>query len=640
VPEYLTFTEELFIDDEGHFNPAYILVATFRCFYVLVKFAAREDLRKKAIAQLSKRLMISRMLSLMSVCGVFDCNAAAKFLLLMSTVLEMQPDQDDEDIGRVVVYDLLQEYYCKVCRHAVLATKHHEHRQLAERGRVLATEIVRLMSVICSNVPLCTGPEVRDRPSQVAFAEICFGKLAPLNVVRSTIEMILYDPLSKFGKTLYSRGAGDPNALWQLCRQVIAELLDKCPGMKYDILEVFSQIMVAKTLKFRTTFLSAILAQSAEGAIRVQLELVLNSSARSPRPAPKLAGRIPNLTLPSGPEKLLICAKVEVVFHGQLMQVQRPNHPSPCFNFVVTNLGVYLADMTVDGYPEKPVWLCDMWHCDMTRLVKGLTPQTLHIGWVNLGRSGAVCEEYITLICHRSQDRDVLLNKLLVLSQPLEGTGGTLRNRVPCQSDKELETAMTRKGMEAAPGTYKISWVYKLVESQGTFSRQAPRVILLIIADDQLHELKPNFDFWRPPSDTEALISDMGDDLETMPAASSAPGGAGGDKDIELSEAGLIDQERNAARDCTQRDPTRKANGERAWDELLRREHSARSMGTLLESCDLDPDKQLLRLKIREGEGTFDLSTFLFFDDIERESWGRDFLHAIARARQEGQAAS
>lgn len=654
----LTINEAPFREfSDGTFNPAYPVAASLRCCFALLKYPAADSVKKAMIGTLADKLMVCRLLSLVGLCGPFDCFVAAKLLKVMNLALECNPTMVRADKGKIVVFDMLLAYCIKLCKTATAALRQKENQLIAERGRALSLEITCLAATICQTVPMCQFSD--DVRLQQVFIESCLSRLVPISLVQFILNIVVYEPQnSSEGSTFISERAVKDSqgmsSLYEWATQVLAQLLDHCPSMKYSVLELFGNTMVSGSMPLRQSFVTGILARTTRSKEKVSVEAALNNmDTNTSRPSAVLLGDADDLKS-SEPERTLSCANVDVFIcegdgrsGGYYYYPTDTSKPGACFNLVLTNICLYLVDTTAKGYPDRPTMKDSRRYCDMTRVVKGHLAQVLILGFAVRGRpTSTLCEEFMIIICHRETDRNDLVSALIQLSQP---EGGTFADRVPLQQDKFLKHALLNHVTEL------IIRCSLLLRGVGGPLR------LFVLSEGNIYEFEVRFENWvpTPTEDDDDDVEDDGDeDLLIGPSSRlpEMPPDSKKGKPRKLTEytafhqltaiedaAGLA-KERSTAEDISKgREDAR--NNRR---NVLATSSIERAREMLLVACNEPPLPQAwplnslervaffpdgmpkMALTFKTDRGNVDVP-MLFLDDTTREQWRRGLMAQLSK---------
>mmetsp|Transcript_7849 Transcript_7849/g.18297 ORF Transcript_7849/g.18297 Transcript_7849/m.18297 type:complete len:1939 (+) Transcript_7849:104-5920(+) len=662
----LTIREHFFDDERvGYVNKAFIISAFMRCCHAMLKLPGEDDYKAQAVKVLRDPVVMASMVTLVRMVGPFDCCIAAKFLRITSLALELPPSQSIEDPQIMVLFDIVSKYYCWVGDMAVMAMKQMDDPALPSRGRMLSTEVARVVAVVAKAIPVCFLEDTEGMAEQYhrTFVEACFLRVLPLVVVKALVQMIQHDPhaVSAHDSALDDKmlkDMDDQSLVMELGRQVISLMLDKCPKLKQDILMIFSILMVVGEVGLQKAFISGLLAEMAQGKDKTSIQSALKvekpatrlpkstalalpatgSTAAAPAPAPRAA---------PAQERTLLFVKVEYYNNHMQHKPYDPSNQDACLACVVTDERVLIVDTSTPGYPHTPSFVSEHKHEDMTRIVKGTCPQVLHIGWLTKDR-GRVVENFMRLICHRESDRKELMGTLHALSMP---AGGHPKDRVPKQEDRKF-----REDLESHVTESIVVMVFaERIDAQG---QSLPG--MFVLSESQLYEFKVNFEHWVPPAEAS---KDNGGDGDDGDAGSDDERGAGGRADEDNRKGKSIRKDHSSR---TQILP--KANGRDLASEV--EEITGRRRAARRESQEGGAEE--LRTSIAGGRGdVFSQRNFWFltslrkialsaggrpkikmemdpaesgkhpesiqlqfFDDLGREAWKRSIFAQITRIDQ------
>ena len=81
--------QEHFWEDEsaGRMNKAFVIAALLRCCHAMLRLRCAESLKTETVKALRNPMQLASLVSLVRLCGPFDCSLAAKFLRIMSLAL-------------------------------------------------------------------------------------------------------------------------------------------------------------------------------------------------------------------------------------------------------------------------------------------------------------------------------------------------------------------------------------------------------------------------------------------------------------------------------------------------------------------------------------------------------------------------
>jgi len=504
VPRELQIRED-FIGPDGKINVALPIAATLRSCFALLKMPAAESIKNGMVKSLKDELMVGHLLTLLHLCGPFDCCIAAKFLKLMSTAYSLKGTQAQEDSRQIVIFDLLATYTASLCQPCLRAASQQDNPKLQSRGFMLALEMVRLSSVIVRTVPLCTNGLPADDQILRTVCSASLEHLMPVHVVSSFLSLALLadsssetqeqNPAQKQQKSEKDFELGDQ--LWDTLKVLISALLDQCPKMKYDVFLIISRNVVTGKSPVRQSFLQGVLQQMKQS----EQAKKLNCFAPPPKTT-AIADRTDAVAMePLTQEKERTVAFAQVECFGtdkQWLKVSNPSSQNPFLALVVTNKALMVIDASVDGYPENPS-IVPGTHRDvveMTRIVKGATNQVFYVGLAKNGWDGG--EEFMVFICHRETERNGLISTLRAQSIP---KGVPQFFKVPVYVDVVFKKAMEDQSIE----TNFLMATYIMCEEKGEQSLQ-----LFVLSEANLWEIRTNFEKWMPPD--VAIAEEIGSD--------------------------------------------------------------------------------------------------------------------------------
>jgi len=620
VGDNFTISEDFWVDPkEGIVNCSYLVAAMLRCAFAMLRLPATDLVSKDTMDVLRSRIVLTKMLSLVKLCGVFDCCVAAKFLRIMHIALFLPPSQTSHDVDSVVTYDILIDYCKGLCSTTSVAVKQTSDRKLVDRGRMLSIEIASLMTVICKAVACCTLG--KDDTSNALFVEACLQRLMPMVMVRFIIDMVLYVPQA--GQKASGAGAlsmglfknmSDQTAVWEHSQKVLTLLLGRCPEMKYMILEAFSTAMVSGVVPMRRSFLSALLAKTSSAQTRLEFEKAINGPSKSNKTAPL------QLIAPSNEplkhQQAIFSADVEAHFGGTESPVKGS------FTVIVTNTFFYLVSdvSSAQVVVQSPF-------SDMTRLTASTVSQLLYVSWAarSTVHADGLGERHMALICHYEADRNELLGLLHNLSQP---EGGLRSHRVPLQSDAAFRRALDEHVTEGVKLT--------------TFACGESGTELFALSDDKLYKFHVNFESWLPPVEkgefdeseeengSNAGQPEVHDHHRSVEAAalSVLEAGTGDAPNLDASRAMMIAEARKRIRsdEDNQRGGFEFATAGSGTSSMISSAQDAQKLGSLTEVRFL-PDTTPTLLLGFPGERV----AIQFFDDMSRENWRRILIAQLCK---------
>lgn len=529
--------KKLFADEaEGSISPALNISALLRMCNALLNHAVSEGIHGDMRQFLIDPMMITRLLSLLSLCSPLDCNVVAKFCRVMSCVVRAPvyrggpQSQHQQEVVKnaALVLDMLAMWMRRLFAPALLAMQSTEEDVQASRpedltvrqcGQLLCMELVRLAEVINRTVTLMGfSPDAAARKRCVKH---CFLRWMPSSVTRSIVEMMLHEPATT-SEALTSAVAGTlsgQSELRELCANSLSlQLLSAGRNATYDLLETISKAMTMNQGTVRSSFLSGLLQQATNRRKQAKLEAAfarqrveqagaVPASGRSRGPGPSKA-HVEDDEEESDdddevvPEKVMMLVEMEVSLDGKVFPTA----------MVVTNQAVKLlsgeASKVKNIDDPKPLFIWK--YMNMSRLVRGYVEQMLVVGWVKRYSDASgkekVREDFLICMCHHPRDRDELLRTLHHMSCVVPGGG--IENRCPLQFDQNFRQALT---------TIADSDISSVVFAMRTTPEKKLSLFALTVMN--LFEFKVDWGIWvgSPPFDTdEDLLAEDEDKVAAM----------------------------------------------------------------------------------------------------------------------------
>jgi len=643
--------KEAFNDREGQVNVAMPIAAMLRACFVLLKVPATNKIKEAMTKSLKDYLMVGRLLSLVTLCGPFDCCIAAKFMRTMSAALRLAPSQSKTEVEQVVVFDLLAKYYAKLCGTVVRAVSQQDNPTLAARGRLTATEFARLAATILSTIPFCTdGPILQPEAKvQNSFFQKCYLRLMPISIVKSLMQMALDSSMSSSSDDKSREDMEQANQMWELLRVTMSALLDKCPPMKYDIFMMFSSHVVNGSPSLRQSFLSGVLTQMKQAEDKSKLQQGLGDISLMPEPEPML----PIANKVEGPERTVAYARCEVLIvtypprPSSWIQVQDPSSSTPFLACVVSNKQLMILDASAAGYPKNPTFVQQRDLRDLTRIIRGVANQVIYVGLLSRrageGEADGLTEEFMVLLCHRESDRSEILGALHSLSVV---PGGDIYSRVPLQTDQ-----IFRKALDTIVVDAPMLMTFAMHEVNGVSELR-----LFVLTANQFYEITVSFENWFPADQNpEEAGSESDKEVAEDDLSKQAESGTGGSKhkkgDEEAMLAGIfggVGETSGAAKRLKQQiDEVMKGKkrarnhpknvGDEQVEIILKVSPpgapiNPRRMAVLEKLAFYPDDIPKMALNFEDG----DKVTMVFFDDATRETWKRTLIGHLTRPDQSG----
>eukprot|EP00746_Dinoflagellata_sp_MGD_P070651 gnl/MRDRNA2_/MRDRNA2_28897_c0_seq1.p1 gnl/MRDRNA2_/MRDRNA2_28897_c0~~gnl/MRDRNA2_/MRDRNA2_28897_c0_seq1.p1 ORF type:complete len:1753 (+),score=324.55 gnl/MRDRNA2_/MRDRNA2_28897_c0_seq1:228-5486(+) len=463
--------EELFLDEEeGLVGPAFIVAATLRCAHVLLSRPVSNRVRTEMIEYLKRAETMRKLLMLIPVTGYLNCNVSAKFLKVMSQVLTLPPDQTQESISSLLLFDMLSTFIKRLCVPALQVMKQTTERPLNIHEQVLCTEISRTVEIIGRNIPYIIFSGERAEPQELCVMR-CLERFISTTVVSAITQMIMYDLQvdsgSSSGDTInadFARGSMARKGMRETCSRVLAQHLQHCAPMKYAVLEAFTQAVTFGKQAIRSSYMVELLAMLNLGRYAVGVEELLQ----------EIHDRGPN-----NPERVLRLFEVEICTTGARM----------FRTLIITNLNLYIMDKPSSAMhcgvcpperfcPHKPVIERTCPYVDVCRLIKGYGSQLLTIGWIQPDGS----EGFEHIVCHKSAERDILCEMIHTLTA--QSKHADLRDCSQVCSD-----AMTRLIIKEAVGVDDDIFALTYAVRQ-----DKDRLSLFVLTSQNIYEFQVNFD--------------------------------------------------------------------------------------------------------------------------------------------------
>lgn len=631
---------------DGSINPAYLVSAALRGLFVMLRTSGHDRLKQATVASVRHKVTVAGLLAAVCACDPLDCCVAAKFLRLMTESLEMPPSQLHEEWepdggrpgGRVraVACYLLKGYAAHLFATSPHLVKRADQKladRLVVRGHMLVEQIAAFASVVSRTIPSCIVSQ--ERLVQSSFVAACFEQLLPMAVVKPILEFAIR------AQAQAHQESHDERRLMELVELALTGLLAHCPAARYEVLEVFSTIMVRSPEIWEgSAFLNSLLGGMQSGGHRVDIEQFLNRFGRDFAEPPMKRAEIYAGEGPREPdeadERMLSLCRVDAFLDGQSLLVQDPSHETACMACMLTNRGLYILDLTVGDYPRAPHIVLFYPYSDMTRLVRAFVPSALYVGWAcNPAGSGKLEEEFLTLVCHNEGDRPRMLGSLHALSQP---PGGTYKHRVPLQADSAMRAAMQRLQLGSTTRTLVLKR-----------ARYDLSLVLLVLTDHALLLFTPVFGNWRPPPDDEALDGDYDEDEDpvsdpAVDASSREAALARGPPPPKRGARRAVQEEdhADAAEITDKRDKARNAEegvqpGPDAQDAVLLDQCGVGFMlttGQAYRGLELVPLDKLSWWPEAEGPGVtlnpdVEAVSLRFFNEVAREGWKKELSRRL-----------
>jgi len=314
---------------------------------------------------------------------------------------------------------------------------------------------------------------------------------------------------------------------------------------------------------------------------------------------------------------------------GQMLEPRDRSKPPCCLTCTATNSYFFLTDPTATTNPANPVIVVKKAMNDLTRLVRGHSPQLIYTGWAKRDVLGDKGEEYIVLVCHRDTDRNALLESLHSLSQG----SGMAKHRVPLQMDGTLRRTLEDQISDQI-----------LIATFALNARGNTR--MFVMSDAQVHEYTLHFENWTPPDENadDSDEPDVPEDaVQICPNSNSMPlaprgcaasdmqqlVGTGGSNEA-VEAATHIAVQRFQYRDAEQRRLEATLANQRKGDLVELTNAAGKKLSSLSKVAFL-PGK-LPKVELGFGnEGTLIIQ---FFDESSRENWRRHLMGQLSKGAE------
>eukprot|EP00927_Polykrikos_kofoidii_P047019 TRINITY_DN41113_c0_g1_i1.p1 TRINITY_DN41113_c0_g1~~TRINITY_DN41113_c0_g1_i1.p1 ORF type:complete len:1734 (+),score=288.09 TRINITY_DN41113_c0_g1_i1:173-5203(+) len=653
---------------DGKVSIAYLVAAVLRCaFGILESPISTRSLREKMAISITEELIVNQLISLVSLCGVFDLCCAAKFLRIMSLSLELHFANYKVNSNMYIpVYFALGRYLDGLCEGTLVALKQRTEPVISQRASMLAIDMVRLASVIAKSVYKCDFSKVGNvgldecgRQFNTHCVMLCLQHVLSERTVHFITDMVLYQPDAAEGSaegllnSKQIKDMADHSVILDYSRKVLSIILECVPRFEHMISKTIATAIVTGGVQMRRAFLASILLKTHARSELRTLEVALHAHALSLLEGAFDAAKS-TLKIGAGEEgsEKAIVATIVEAFPANDRAPHAAYMAADKVSCVVTNRAMYLLDASAPGHPHDPRVLLRADLADITRIMHGGSPQHLVVSLhcnniINIETTGPV--QHIALVCHVEQDRHELVSALhLASSVPC----GDVRDDVPvCGDGFFLETLHDR-----------IAETIVLT----SFGRRNNELCFFVLTDMSMHDFTVNFSSWYPVEGRAGDDESLGDDdIASKPLKRSggkaapstngtllanvyggtssaevggAAGGIPGDDDAgeESSatylamKAGEISDRRRVCRVAA--DAITEAamkDGSITWarQNLLRRKSAPRPLRNL-ERVAFTPD---MMPKLHLGFGLGDSLTICFLDDMTRDSWRRQLMATLSK---------
>lgn len=449
-------------DASGQIDSGYFVAALLRCCYGIVQVSASSKAEAEMVAALLDKHLVVRLLSLVRMCGPFNCGAGIKFLQLMGTVLQSRSSNPDVDM--LVTCHILLSYASSIVDDAVSALQGDQEQQ--RLGRKLGEQMAKLCSVVCGSLQYLQFAD-ENKQFHAKFVECCLDAMVPPKLVHAFVQMALHSDQS----TSQTQMVDD-------VRQLLVKIIERCPSRQRDTWQVLCLALLTGDMDKGPEWLMDLSEEVQKSAAQRILE---------EQEAAKAFGTQKIKFEDSQPERALGSYSVEVLAFDRRLTVSRAEQHAN-LNLVVTNKAIRVVDSSVEGYPaEDPGQIpdCEWKLADLVRITRGFLPQGLFISVRRPSEDeGPDVEGVVCVVFHRAKDRDAAIGKLQHLKL------------LPVDSDGMMEEAITR----ALEGDL-IHATFVPSQAAGLFQRVLaadPTFKLYVMTKEGIHDFVVDYTQWRP----------------------------------------------------------------------------------------------------------------------------------------------
>ncbi|CAL1126774.1 unnamed protein product [Cladocopium goreaui] len=450
-------------EPSGQIDPGYFVAALLRCCFGVLHAPASGKAEAEMVNTLLDKHLVVRLVSLVRMCGPFNCCCGIKFFQLMGTVLQSR--SSNPDVEMLVTCNILMSYATSVVEDAVKALQGDPEQKIL--GRLLSEEMAKLCSVVCGSLPYLQFAD-EDKQFHQKFVECCLDEMVPPKLVHSFVQMALY----------CHQGNDTPSPIEEDVRNLLVKIIERCPSRQRDTWQVLCSTLltgeVDKGQEWLSDFTDAVQKSAAQRILEEQQ-------------AAKAFGSQKITFEDSHPERALCTFNAEVMVFNQRLSVSRIQHGS-FLNFVVTNKAVRIVDTSVVGYPaEDPGQIkdCEWKLKDLVRITRGFLPQGLFLGVRRqIEEEGRDVEGIVAVVFHRARDRDAALGKLQHLKL------------LPVDDDRLLDEVLSAEVKDDILLAVHSPPEYGFFLTDSAFK-------LYILTKAAIHDFVVDFTQWRPKSSEE-----------------------------------------------------------------------------------------------------------------------------------------
>jgi len=451
---------------------------------------ALEQYRLELITSLRVLNTQLRLLALVEQCpSLTCCNIAAKYLRVMSIVLQPSPSQAVVSESAVIVgLDLTTRFVgrCMEPLQPLLAGLGRSYALTTEQT-ILCRECLRFLSVTLLSIS-----KVEFAPSLHTVQRECVSNLVqsmmPMSVVVVVCLCLLYDMQmdlgsadgryinSKFVKNSLGRQGIREHGL-----DVLARTSEVWPQSGYYILEFFNRAEVIGKCRIRASFLQELTkrmkGRNNAGAVEHHLQHIKHDV--SERVLTRADAELRRVKQGVRSKPFSVFTGASPYEHGALVLTNK----RVCF--VGPPRGTRCGLCPPHAYCSlSPTLEVDRSYAELTRVILGEGQQMLILGWQARSVTGEVVGETFDLfICHRDDVRVKLVQTLCALSGP-EAPQRLLPIR-----DNLINLAIAKR---ISPPVVCIAFANRVIGHE-------ERLSLFVLTQLEFCEYRVEFDGWKPP---------------------------------------------------------------------------------------------------------------------------------------------
>jgi len=508
----LQTTDHFFVPgSDGVVAPSFFLAAALRTIYAALTLPTTEAVSKVVNFRLKNTMMQLRLVLLLEKCGSYvDGNVAAKLMVILGSVLKLQPDQSrlepesnnwDHCIGLVIAAGLAGR--CMAILTPFMRRLGRD-TELSVEQLVLAVEAVGLINTIARAVQhlhVKADPEVQKKVRQAMILH-----LVPLPTVKAVFLLLLYDmqvnTTSVHGKTI-TGNLVYKTIRWQrthqLCVDTIARLIHMAPDIRYEAMELILQYKVMGRNQVHNSFLGDLLDRKETLRLESAMQLLLNAENGDDS------------------ERVLQLVWVDLAQEtDKSMFASFSKSEEGARLLALTNKRVIVMGKSRHGASKRPCGICPPESfcpvgpnkesafplTELTRIICNSDPQLLVLGHIAKTATGALQgEKFLKVIFNQRDSRREFKERLTALS------GTNSENRIPVVMDMLVGKTVKRKTTSRIVCT---TWAFRESEDEA----QGERLSYFVLTELNFFEFKADFDSWLPESENNTEFYASEDDYQ------------------------------------------------------------------------------------------------------------------------------